>query len=653
MSSPGKRISSVRAKDDAIDTIPEKQAATWTGSTKSDGEFLAQFEHHAGASNAVDIVGYGGLRGIEDSISYFVHKSDLLDVAEASTLYQAWSAKLVTSEGNDWLILPKNVAADGMTTPTFWADDSKVFYKSDKILVRKSYRDIAKIIMKESVQHPKEEGIDMLVSGSPGTGKSFFARFFLWQLLHPSAGVPQPEMVIWHCCRRGRITGWVYYKGQFFVHEHIDQFTRSQDGIRLINSTDCWMVYDGTAPKGGHTCKRLVISSPGSLFEHAKHVKEFRKDTQFWVFLPPWSLEELKVAAKHIYKIPGSEMPEIQKRWMKFGGIARYVLQAGRVAGQYRYLDPVSIALDGSEFFKAVSQIGTVNLDHNKASGVLIHLIPGTNYRDYSYEWGSTYIAENVFDKLFNVTKRKVEAFIAVGQGISTGSLFGLLFEPWFHRRIREHGYTGRFRKLCSASELAAAKTKKRGIVGMLKDPLGVSDYRIPQMDIHHFYHDSEIDTKMFNVLEKPNYPTIDSLAPHRGEMFQITSSETHRIKASALVDLKSKFTTWLQTNKTVKFIFVVPPSRFAHFTTQSYIEPVEKIRTATNIDNQNGDDHNEVETEVKGKAVKVKKSKSNMKAPEEKSKRNKTSKFDDSWLEQYVLEMDVTPLARAKCVGT
>jgi Cdc6-like AAA superfamily ATPase len=122
-------------------------------------------------------------------------------------------------------MLTKNVAADGTTNHTFWVDDSRILYKSDKFLVRKSYKDIAEIIMKESVQHPKEEGIDILVSGSPGTGKSFFARFFLWQLLHPSPGVSSPEMIIWHCCRRGRITGWIFYKGQFFFHEDIDHFT--------------------------------------------------------------------------------------------------------------------------------------------------------------------------------------------------------------------------------------------------------------------------------------------------------------------------------------------------------------------------------------------------------------------------------------------
>jgi hypothetical protein len=256
---------------------------------------------------------------VQKSNNYLIYKSDILDVVETSTLYQCWNAQLLASDGNEWLMLPKNVSADGTTSPTFWVDDSRIFYKSDKILVRKSYREIARITVKEFVQHPKEEGIEMLLSGSPGTGKSFFARFFLWQLFHPSAGLSKPEMIIGHCCRRGRIAGWIFYKGQFFVHEDIDQFTRSQDGGRLINPTDCWMICDGTAVTlanaWSYRCRR---DCP----EMRSTSKNLEGHTRFRVFLPTWYLEELEIATQYIYKIPESEIPEIQKRWMKFGGIA-------------------------------------------------------------------------------------------------------------------------------------------------------------------------------------------------------------------------------------------------------------------------------------------------------------------------------------------
>ena len=186
-----------------------------------------------------------------------------------------------------------------------------------------------------------------------------------------------------------------------------------------------------------------------------------------------------------------------------------------------------------------------------------------------------------------------------------------------------------------------------------LKDPLGISDYHIPQMEVHHFYRHSEIDITMFNVPEKHNYMTIDSLAPHRGELFQITSSETHPIETSALIDLKSKFASWLRTNKTVKFIFVVPPSRFAHFTKQSYVGLSEKVTNEVIIDDGEGNEQEEKDVEGNDKAVKLTPSEDNQKESEEKLRKKKTREFDDSWIEQYVLEMDITPLTKAKFVGT
>jgi hypothetical protein len=197
MSSPCKRNAAARAKYDTIDTIPKQSAASESaGSTNSDAEFPEKLQHQSGTSNTADLVGYGGLRSIEESKNYFIRKFEILDIAETNTLYQCLNAQLVTSDGNEWLMLPEKIAADGTTSHTFWVDDSTIFYKSDKFFVRKSYKDIAEIIMKESVQHPKEEGIDIFVSGSLGTGRSFLPDFFLWKLLPPSPGVSNPEMII-------------------------------------------------------------------------------------------------------------------------------------------------------------------------------------------------------------------------------------------------------------------------------------------------------------------------------------------------------------------------------------------------------------------------------------------------------------------------
>jgi hypothetical protein len=75
------------------------------------------------------------------------------------------------------------------------------------------------------------------------------------------------------------------------------------------------------------------------------------------------------------------------------------------------------------------------------------------------------------------------------------------------------------------------------------------------------------IEENEYNVPLKPNYPAIDSLAPHRGEIYQCTAAETHRIKIENLEALKPHFDKWQEANSNakVKLIFVLPPSRFSH----------------------------------------------------------------------------------------
>lgn len=141
-------------------------------------------------------------------------------------------------------------------------------------------------------------------------------------------------------------------------------------------------------------------------------------------------------------------------------------------------------------------------------------------------------------------------------------------------------------------------------------------------MTTKEFYENSEIAYNEYNVPLKPNYPAIDSLAPHRGEMYQCTSAETHRIKLKYLTPLKPHFRKWLDANPgdKVKFIFVLPPDRFTTFSLQSYIEPSSKQEIASVKDASTSSEGVRSQNEA-----------------------------DSSWIVQWGLEMDVSPLQEAK----
>jgi hypothetical protein len=118
-------------------------------------------------------------------------------------------------------------------------------------------------------------------------------------------------------------------------------------------------------------------------------------------------------------------------------------------------------------------------------------------------------------------------------------------------------------------------------------------------------------------------------------------------------------------TNKTVKLIFVVPPSRFETYTLQRYVEPKSKkgakgAAVAKEVVKEFKTDEQKVLAKKKS-AVKLSKVVENeddesghrRKLSSKKSKASFEDEVDPStatvdWIEQFVLEMDVNPLRDA-----
>jgi len=81
--------------------------------------------------------------------------------------------------------------------------------------------------------------------------------------------------------------------------------------------------------------------------------------------------------------------------------------------------------------------------------------------------------------ELFKVSRRQIETMLASADKFHVGTFYGILFEPWFHTRITERGYTGRIRKLSNGRELAA--NKKRGFFRTNKE---IATVRHSSLDI-------------------------------------------------------------------------------------------------------------------------------------------------------------------------
>ena len=125
----------------------------------------------------------------------------------------------------------------------------------------------------------------------------------------------------------------------------------------------------------------------------------------------------------------------------------------------------------------------------------------------------------------------------------------------------------------------------------------------IPKLPTTKFSSVTEIVNGSLNIPAIPNHPTFDSLCPQRGWIFQVTSSEKNKIKGNYLASYHKLFRDYLTKNQHVKFIFVVPPHRFKEFAIQEII----------NTSNRSYND--------------------------------KPPKMTVPWIEQYVMELDATPM--------
>ena len=217
------------------------------------------------------------------------------------------------------------------------------------------------------------------------------------------------------------------------------------------------------------------------------------------------------------------------------------------------------------------------------------------------------------------------------------GTFYGLLFEPYFHRRITDQGFKGKIRKLLPAppdaeslAETTMSKTvRKRQWYGAKKPVSDVVDHVIPTQSLHHFHVHNDIQFNVYNVPDRKNFAAVDSVAPSIGEMYQITSGDNHPVKALHLRPLKKHFQPYLDTGGRVKLIFVVPPNRFEKFPHQRYIFPGKKGKGVK------GNEEHEKESEEE-----------NVEADADATNADLIEEMN-GWVDQYVMEVNVDPLTR------
>jgi hypothetical protein len=569
-----------------------------------------------------------------------ISSDDLVDGSCDNPLLTIWSAEMKVIGGFKYLVLPPT---GPNAEESKWLDDHHPGYPSNKLLVRKSYEEASTIFVGENLKLPRRAS-HLALGGTSGLGKTFFYRYIIWRLLHPDGiEVTKVPKTIFLWTNPKEWKGYLYHEGSFYSITSIGSFLSTTLAQNMFNRRDAWMICDGAPPTTYMQCPIVVSSSPDNFQSNdVTDSKKFFKTANCKVYLPPWSAEEVWETAKTIYELTDADEPQLMEKFTMYGGIARSLFLNFRTPNQ-----PLRNIFRLTDVTTAINEVGSTDLNHQKVSGIILHLVPDNSLRQISYQWGSTAIMETAFETMFKVSKSKIVTFLHAGIGLHLGTFYGLLFEPYFHARVTQQGYSGRIRKLTTSitaasqdtsvrppvTNSAATERTKRSWYGAKKLETGDYTHSIPVQRLHHFHLHTDIQPDKYNIPDRKNFAAVDAIAPALGEMYQIISADSHSIKGMHLRPLKKAFEKYLAAGERVKLIFVVPPSRFEKYKAQTYIFPG---------------------TKDKGKEAEVDDYEY---APwdEDEPPRDSTGHMSkaallqevNSWVDQYVMEVNVDPLLK------
>jgi hypothetical protein len=189
-------------------------------------------------------------------------------------------------------------------------------------VVQEALRHLGKII------HPGE-GPAVLVTGSPGIGKSYsFIPALVRGLAEGGAGPVPPVIIIEDRALRTVVKLRLNGGGAVTSADRISlrDFDQASDPDLRLGTTVYIVDPTSTNNTGGSppdvAARTVVVSSPNS-----SHFKDFRKrrPSPHPLYMEPWSLYELLAARVHIN--PSVSQGTVVERWMAQGGNPRNVLR--------------------------------------------------------------------------------------------------------------------------------------------------------------------------------------------------------------------------------------------------------------------------------------------------------------------------------------
>jgi hypothetical protein len=393
--------------------------------------------------------------------------------------------------------------------------------KMKELYIRKAYKDLFQIIYNNlnSKNETKERLHRMAITGTPGTGKSMFLFYILWRL----ANRKTTETVI--------LRRQVNHES-IYVFQNNGCWIASYDtDIRMfLNDPTTWYLTDALRPPPNIVeAITILVSSPSEKY-YSKFLDYLPVPPLH--YLPIWSLKELKLAAKS-YSI---SLEEVEERFGKIGGIARFVLEKN-VDLEAKINEKINKLLSDTIMLMLPTSEG---LKEKKISHRLVHFkVEPPCYTKYESVMASEYVMKKYARAREERQEQLTKSVLAFFQNIPfVASCIGNMFERYAHQKLSEGGEF-LVRSLDDESE------------NLVSFPARMS---------YTFQTLSECTNPNLYYVAKAAFPCIDSLVLKTG-YFQMTVSMKHDINEK-MKEIKSKM-------KMDNFYFVVPHTHYKEFKKQ------------------------------------------------------------------------------------
>jgi len=246
-------------------------------------------------------------------------------------------------EGLRALTIPINAMILSLEEGTYFVGNQ---VSGSKMFVRRAYTDLFQIIEQKIAQGFNKA----LIVGNPGIGKSWFLYYVMWCL------VKKHVPIVLESCAYS--PNWY-----MFLPDGSVQKGNTSNRPQQLDDPNAWYLVDTTQPC---LCaaKTIMVSSP-----YKGHFKYYVKyEGSFIRYMPVWTEEEILLCRKEIY--PNLPEEEVRGRFLKWGGIPRYVLEKVDAPHQ----NTLIAALDAANLDSIVKYIGQSDTPDD-ASHKLVHMI--------------------------------------------------------------------------------------------------------------------------------------------------------------------------------------------------------------------------------------------------------------------------------------